>query len=128
MRLTDLLDEGVRRSHAKLVEKERDKVGHFPVIAFVASSSAIQMLTKEEFEHARDAVAYGCIRYADLSHSRLQDYVFNFDRVRSFQGRVGDDRIASCRCSMIAGTRLSICSMHMRGYGKWGLSRPYATL
>lgn len=28
------------------------------------------------------SVAYGCIKYADLSHSRINDYVFSFDKVR----------------------------------------------
>lgn len=49
----DLLNEGLQRSEEKLKEKERDKA-----------------LTSEEFTKARDAVAYGCIKYADLSHDR----------------------------------------------------------
>ena len=28
-------------------------------------------------------MAYGCIKYADLSHNRVNDYVFSFDKVRS---------------------------------------------
>ncbi|KAK6054998.1 DALR anticodon binding domain protein, partial [Cooperia oncophora] len=35
---------------------------------------------------ARDAVAYGCIKYADLSHTRTQDYVFSFDRMLDDKG------------------------------------------
>ena len=38
-------------------------------------------MTQEELDHARDAVAYGCIKYADLSQTRTQDYVFSFDKV-----------------------------------------------
>lgn len=53
MRLVDLLNEGLQRSEEKLKEKERDKA-----------------LTAAEFTKARDAVAYGCIKYADLSHDR----------------------------------------------------------
>lgn len=64
VRLVDLLDEGVRRSKEKLLEKERDKI-----------------LTAEELEAAQNAVAYGCIKYADLSHSWNAEYVFSFDRV-----------------------------------------------
>ena len=30
---------------------------------------------------ARDAVAYGCIKYADLCHQRTHDYIFSFDKV-----------------------------------------------
>ena len=56
MRLVDLLNEGLQRSEEKLKEKERDKV-----------------LTSEEFTKAKNAVAYGCIKYADLSHDRYSD-------------------------------------------------------
>jgi len=37
----------------------------------------------EEFIAAKEAVAYGCIKYADLSHNRVNDYVFSFDKVCS---------------------------------------------
>lgn len=56
VRLVDLLNEGLQRSEEKLREKERDKA-----------------LTPEEFTKARDAVAYGCIKYSDLSHDRYSD-------------------------------------------------------
>ncbi|KAK4327593.1 hypothetical protein Pmani_001950 [Petrolisthes manimaculis] len=69
VRLVDLLDEGLQRSEEKLKEKERDKA-----------------LTQEEFIRARDAVAYGCIKYADLSHDRARDYIFSFDRMLDFRG------------------------------------------
>ena len=42
-----------------------------------------QVLTKEELDAAKEAVAYGCIKYADLSHNRNHDYVFSFDKVKS---------------------------------------------
>lgn len=64
VRLIDLLDEGLRRARDKLQEKERD-----------------QVLTEEEFIQAQESVAYGCIKYADLSHNRTNDYVFSFDKV-----------------------------------------------
>ena len=48
----------------KLIEKGRDKE-----------------LTKEELEAAQTSVAYGCIKYADLCHNRVMDYVFSFDKV-----------------------------------------------
>ncbi|EJW87749.1 hypothetical protein WUBG_01338 [Wuchereria bancrofti] len=69
VRLTDLLDEGVKRAEAKLQEKERDKV-----------------MIPEELVLARDAVAYGCVKYADLSQTRTQDYVFSFDRMLDDRG------------------------------------------
>ncbi|VDD87793.1 unnamed protein product [Enterobius vermicularis] len=69
VKLTDLLNEGVKRATAKLREKEREKV-----------------MTQEELDHARDAVAYGCIKYADLSQTRTQDYVFSFDKMLDDRG------------------------------------------
>lgn len=69
MRLVDLLDEGLKRAKDKLLEKEREKV-----------------LTKEEFEMAQSSVAYGCIKYADLSHNRNHEYVFSFDKMLEDKG------------------------------------------
>jgi len=69
VRLVDLLDEGLRRAKDKLIEKERDKV-----------------LTAEELESAKRSVAYGCIKYADLSHSRTNDYIFSFDKMLEDKG------------------------------------------
>lgn len=69
VRLTDLLDEGLKRALAKLVEKEREKV-----------------LNPEELKAAEEAVAYGCIKYADLSNNRTSDYVFSFDRMLDDKG------------------------------------------
>ena len=67
VRLADLIQEGLKRSMDKLIEKGRDKE-----------------LTKEELEAAQTSVAYGCIKYADLCHNRVMDYVFSFDKVLRF--------------------------------------------
>ncbi|XP_007520916.1 arginine--tRNA ligase, cytoplasmic [Erinaceus europaeus] len=69
VRLIDLLEEGLKRSMDKLKEKERDKV-----------------LTAEELTAAQTSVAYGCIKYADLSHNRLNDYIFSFDKMLDDRG------------------------------------------
>lgn len=69
VRLMDLLDEGVRRAENKLKEKGRDKV-----------------LTAEEMDQAMKAVAYSCIKYADLSKNRCHDYIFSFDRMLDDRG------------------------------------------
>ncbi|KAK9875778.1 hypothetical protein WA026_009570 [Henosepilachna vigintioctopunctata] len=69
VRLVDLLDEGLRRALEKLEEKDRHKV-----------------LTKEELEKAQTSVAYGCIKYADLSHSYNHEYVFSFDKMLEDKG------------------------------------------
>ncbi|KAJ8922595.1 hypothetical protein NQ315_007625 [Exocentrus adspersus] len=69
VKLLDLLDEGLRRALDKLKEKGRDKV-----------------LTPEELKQAQESVAYGCIKYADLSHNRHLDYVFSFDKMLEDKG------------------------------------------
>ncbi|XP_046872429.1 arginine--tRNA ligase, cytoplasmic [Hypomesus transpacificus] len=69
VRLMDLLEEGLKRSMDKLKEKERDTV-----------------LTPEELTKAQRSVAFGCIKYADLSHNRINDYVFSFDKMLDDRG------------------------------------------
>ncbi|XP_032518648.2 arginine--tRNA ligase, cytoplasmic [Danaus plexippus] len=69
IKLIQLLDEGLKRALDKLVEKGRDKV-----------------LTPEELKQAQEAVAYGCIKYADLSHNRINDYIFSFDKMLDDKG------------------------------------------
>ncbi|XP_038596353.1 arginine--tRNA ligase, cytoplasmic [Tachyglossus aculeatus] len=69
VRLMDLLEEGLKRSMDKLKEKERDKV-----------------LTPEELRTAQTSVAFGCIKYADLSHNRMNDYIFSFDKMLDDRG------------------------------------------
>ena len=69
VKLNDLLDEGLRRAFEKLKEKERDKV-----------------LTEEELKMAQESIAYGCIKYADLSHNRNHEYVFSFDKMLEDKG------------------------------------------
>ncbi|XP_072487020.1 arginine--tRNA ligase, cytoplasmic isoform X2 [Notamacropus eugenii] len=69
VRLIDLLEEGLKRSMDKLKEKGRDKV-----------------LTPEELKAAQTSVAFGCIRYADLSHNRMNDYIFSFDKMLDDRG------------------------------------------
>ena len=41
----------------------------------------VQVLSQKELEAAKKSVAYGCIKYADLCHTRTNDYVFSFDKV-----------------------------------------------
>uniref|UniRef100_A0A673Y0F5 Arginine--tRNA ligase, cytoplasmic n=1 Tax=Salmo trutta TaxID=8032 RepID=A0A673Y0F5_SALTR len=69
VRLMDLLDEGLKRSMEKLKEKDRDKV-----------------LSTEDLTKAQRSVAFGCIKYADLSHNRINDYVFSFDKMLDDRG------------------------------------------
>jgi len=45
-----------------------------------------QVLTPEELTKAQRSVAFGCIKYADLSHNRVNDYVFSFDKMLDDRG------------------------------------------
>merc|ERR1712098_215166 len=69
VRLVELLDERLKRSREKLVEKERQKV-----------------LNEAELLAAETNLAYGCIKYADLSHNRVADYIFSFDKMLEDKG------------------------------------------
>ncbi|KAL3085143.1 hypothetical protein niasHS_010212 [Heterodera schachtii] len=69
VKLTELLDEGVRRAEEKL--RTKGKEGEF---------------TPQEFREVAESVAYGCIRYADMAQSRTGDYVFSFDRMLDDRG------------------------------------------
>ncbi|KAF0022760.1 hypothetical protein F2P81_024741 [Scophthalmus maximus] len=44
------------------------------------------VLTPEELIRAQRSVAFGCIKYADLSHNRINDYVFSFDKMLDDRG------------------------------------------
>merc|ERR1740131_703749 len=69
VKLSDLLDEGLKRSRQKMVDKERDKA-----------------LNEAELLAAETNLAYGCIKYADLSHNRVADYIFSFDKMLEDKG------------------------------------------
>lgn len=69
VKLLDLLDEGLNRAQEKLKEKGRENE-----------------LTAEEFKIAQESIAYGCIKYADLSHNRHHEYIFSFDKMLDDKG------------------------------------------
>lgn len=43
-------------------------------------------MSPEELKKAQESVAYGCIKYADLSHNWNHDYVFSFDKMLEDKG------------------------------------------
>lgn len=57
------------RSLKKLKQRGRDKV-----------------LSPADLKIAQEAVAYGCIKYADLVHNRNHEYVFSFDKMLDDRG------------------------------------------
>ncbi len=70
VRLTDLLDDAVARARAVVNEKNPE-------------------LTADELDHIAEQAGMGAVKYADLSTSRVKDYVFDVDRMVSFNGNTG---------------------------------------
>jgi len=68
-KLTDLLSESVERAAAIIAERSELLVEHRSQVA--------------------EAIGIGAIKYADLSTSRERDYVFDWDRMLSFEGDTG---------------------------------------
>jgi arginyl-tRNA synthetase len=67
LKLIELLDEAVERAAAKVAEKNPDLDD--------ATRAAVA-----------EAVGIGAVKYADLSNDRVKDYVFDWDRMLSFDG------------------------------------------
>ncbi|MGJ3242961.1 MAG: arginine--tRNA ligase [Opitutales bacterium] len=67
VRLRALLDEAVDRARAVVLEKNPD-------------------LPAAERDRIAEVVGIGAVRYADLAQNRTSDYIFNWDKVLSFEG------------------------------------------
>ncbi|UTU47394.1 arginine--tRNA ligase [Mergibacter septicus] len=67
VKLSDLLDEAVKRATTLISEKATD-------------------LTEQELTDVAEAVAIGSVKYADLSKNRTTDYVFDWDNMLTFEG------------------------------------------
>ena len=67
IKLHDLLEESIRRAEQSIDDKNPDLLG------------------KEREEVAR-AVGIGAVKYADLSTERTKDYVFDWEKMLSFEG------------------------------------------
>ena len=67
IKLHDLLEEAIRRAKQSIDDKNPDLLG------------------KEREEVAR-AVGIGAVKYADLSTERTKDYIFDWEKMRSFEG------------------------------------------
>jgi arginyl-tRNA synthetase len=70
VKLVDLLDEAIERADHAIAEKNADLVGD------------------ERVAVAR-MIGIGAVKYADLSTDRVKDYVFDLDRMVSFDGNTG---------------------------------------
>ncbi len=67
VKLAELLDEAVERAAALIAEKDPD-------------------LTEEEKVEVAQKVGIGAVKYADLSKTRTNDYIFNWESMLSFEG------------------------------------------
>lgn len=67
IKLQELLDEARERAFAVVTEKNGE-------------------LPEDERREIANAVGIGALKYSDLSSNRTQDYVFNWDRMLSFEG------------------------------------------
>ena len=67
VRFIDVIDEAIERGMAAVAEKNPD-------------------LPAEQRERVGKAVGIGALKYADLSTDRIRDYVFDWDRMLSFDG------------------------------------------
>lgn len=70
VKLADVLHEAVERAEATIAEKNPD----------------LDAATRAE---AARQVGIGAVKYADLSSDRIKDYVFDWDRMLSFDGNTG---------------------------------------
>ncbi|KAF7635672.1 hypothetical protein Mgra_00004914 [Meloidogyne graminicola] len=94
VKLLDLLNEGVRRAEEKLRLRETGGTcwwfaGEGSMLlrmgrGFESCPSFFNFESDEQLVKAAESLAYGCIKYADLSQSRIADYIFSFDRVYFF--------------------------------------------
>lgn len=67
VKLAELLDEAVERAAVLIAEKDPD-------------------LTEEEKVDVAQKIGIGAVKYADLSKTRTNDYVFNWESMLSFEG------------------------------------------
>jgi arginyl-tRNA synthetase len=77
VRLVDLLDEAIQRATQVVSEKNPD-------------------LDAESIAKVSRAVGVGAVKYADLSSDRIKDYVFDWDRMLSFDGNTAPYLMYAC--------------------------------
>lgn len=70
VKLADLLDEAIKRAETVVREKNT-------------------ALTEDEYARVGQKVGIGAVKYADLSKTRTNDYIFDWDAMLSFEGNTG---------------------------------------
>eukprot|EP01147_Barroeca_monosierra_P011180 gene11180-3238_t len=100
VRLRDLLDKGVEQAEQSLEQRERryevyllGKLAFMicvcpsTLITFPGSASELLLtLSDEEKQSVYEAVAYGCIKYADLCQVRTNEYEFSYEKMLNDKG------------------------------------------
>jgi len=72
MRLEDLIEMGLEKARARMAE-----------------ANIAKDLSADEVESIAHKVAIAAIKFADLQNQRQADYVFDLDRLTSFEGKTG---------------------------------------
>ncbi len=72
LKLEDLIGMGIAKAHERLKEAGLDKD-----------------IPEEELNDIAHKVAIAAIKFADLQNTRIADYVFDLDRLTSFEGKTG---------------------------------------
>jgi arginyl-tRNA synthetase len=75
--LSSLLDEAVARGRDEVKRRSKDE------------SSQTRGMGEEELSTIGRQIGIGAIKYADLSNDLVTDYVFDMDRMVSFEGNTG---------------------------------------
>lgn len=79
IKLRDLLDEAEQRAYALLTERER-------ATDAADRDEAATPLSEDEKRHIARRIGIAAVKYADLRNDRNGDYVFDWDKMISFQG------------------------------------------
>ncbi|MDA8044789.1 MAG: arginine--tRNA ligase [Actinomycetota bacterium] len=105
VKLVDLLDEAVARAGAAVAERSE--------------------LDAEERAAVARQVGMGALKYADLSTDRIRDYVFDYDRMLSFDGNTAPYlQYARVRCLSIFRRAGLDAVTYMDGSVRVGLGEP----
>ena len=76
-------------------------------------NSSNSQFTEEETKATIDALAYSCIKYADLLRNRTNDYVFSFDKMLEDQVCIQSDQLLDILTDFFdRATRLFIYCIH----------------
>jgi len=115
-----LATQGVERAREYLVKRAE-------------ATGTVSELNAEEQEKMFEAVAYGCVKYTDLSHNRTMDYVFSFDKMLSDKvPPLTASRLHGAACSRASGLLMPLhasgllMSLHDDDFRRRPFSPPFS--